>query len=135
MNKDPRYFPHDSNAQHDPKIKALIKKYGMEGYGRYWVIIETLRDSSGYKMEDEEFNWEALAEQMHAETKDVKTFVDDCVNTFKLLVKEDNYFYSLSLISRMAHLNLLRVNKQRGAYTMHSKYKHNITKDPKKEWD
>lgn len=31
--KDCYYFPHDSNARSDPKIMALIQKYGIEGYG------------------------------------------------------------------------------------------------------
>ena len=130
MNKDPRYFQHDSNAQHDPKIRALIKKYGVEGYGRYWIIIETLREAPGHKMEDDELNWESLAEAAHCETTEIKAFVDDCVKIFKLFAQEDGYFYSLSLIARMAHLKLLRANKQKGAYAMHDKLHHNITKDP-----
>lgn len=135
MNKDPRYFPHDSNAQHDPKMRALIKKYGVEGYGRYWMIIEMLRDSTGNRIEDEELNWEALSEAMRIEVVEVKAFVDDCVNKFKLFTQEDGYFYSESLISRLSGLKSLRASRQKGAYAMHEKAHHNITKDPVESLD
>jgi hypothetical protein len=135
MTKDALYFRHDSNARTDPKIRALIKKYGMTGYGRFWVIIEMLRDQHAYKMEDEDFNWEALAEQMLCETKEVKAFVDDCVNKFKLFTQEDGYFYSLSLIARMRVLDNLRAAHQRGAFITNAKLGHNLTHDGKEPLD
>ena len=50
--KDSRYFKHDANARNDPKIKALLNKYKMEGYGRYWIVVEMLREASHYRLED-----------------------------------------------------------------------------------
>ena len=48
MSKDAYYFPHDSNARHDPKIVAMTAVYGMAGYGYYWAIIEILREQKDY---------------------------------------------------------------------------------------
>jgi hypothetical protein len=127
--KDALYFKHDGNARNDPKIKALIKKYKIEGYGRFWVIIEMFRESNGYKLEDEEYIWDALAEQMQCETKEVKAFVKDCVEKFKLFVQEDGFFYSPSFIQRMSHLDEIRQKRSAAAYSMHEKAGHNITKD------
>ncbi len=31
--KETYYFLHDYNARNDPKIPAMISKYGAEGYG------------------------------------------------------------------------------------------------------
>ena len=42
MAKDAYYFSHDANARLDPKNQAMICKYGMAGYGMYWIIIEML---------------------------------------------------------------------------------------------
>ena len=47
--KDCYYFPHDSNAKDDPKCVMLIEQLGLEGYGAFWVLIETLRDQPGHK--------------------------------------------------------------------------------------
>ncbi len=135
MPKDTPYFRHDSNARYDPKIRALVKKYGMTGYGRYWIIIEMLREQHAYKMEDEEYNWEALAEQMQSETKDVRDFVEDCVKKFKLFTQEDGYFYSESLIVRMRVLDDLRASRQRGAFMTNAKLHHTITNDGKEPLD
>ena len=42
MNKDSFYFSHDYNSRSDHKIKKLLLKHGMLGYGIYWAIIEDL---------------------------------------------------------------------------------------------
>lgn len=47
--KDAYYFSHDSNARDDPKCVLLIEQLGLEGYGIFWVLVETLRDQPGYR--------------------------------------------------------------------------------------
>lgn len=37
-----KWFKHDTDARQDFKIKRLIRRFGMEGYGVYWSIIELL---------------------------------------------------------------------------------------------
>ncbi len=49
MRKDAYYFPHDCNAKDDPKCVLLIEQLGLEAYGAYWILIETLRDQPGYR--------------------------------------------------------------------------------------
>lgn len=44
MAKDSFYFSHDYNARNDPKILELRSEYGMEGYGIYWCLIETMAE-------------------------------------------------------------------------------------------
>jgi len=107
MAKDSRYFKHDTNARHDPKIKSLINKTGIKGYGCYWIVIEMLRDSSGYKLEDKSFNWEILAEETKMTIDEARQFIKDCVDR-ELLVMDDGFFYSMSLISRMQDLDEMR---------------------------
>jgi hypothetical protein len=43
------WFKHDSNAKDDYKCMLLIDQLGLEGYGIYWVLIETLREQEGYR--------------------------------------------------------------------------------------
>lgn len=37
-----KWFKHDSNASIDAKLKRLRLKYGMEGYGLYWYLLECI---------------------------------------------------------------------------------------------
>ena len=128
--KDARYFTHDDNARFDPKMQALIKKYGMKGYGMFWVIVETLRETRGHKLSLKKYVLESFEVQMQCSADEIKTFIKDCIEEFELFIQESGFFYSESLLERMAKLDYLREVKQRGAYAMHEKYGHNITKDP-----
>jgi hypothetical protein len=49
--KDAYWFRHDSNATTDPKMMALLRAHGWEGYGLFWRIVELMRDTEGYKIE------------------------------------------------------------------------------------
>lgn len=46
MAKDTFYFSHDYNARNDPKILELRSEYGLEGYGLYWCLIETMAEDT-----------------------------------------------------------------------------------------
>jgi hypothetical protein len=126
--KDAYYFKHDANARHDPKIKALINKYGIEGYGRFWIILEVLRESNGYKLEDEEYIWQALAEQMKTTTEEVKVFLSDCINKFKLFTENDGFIYSLPFLERMSKLEEIR-QKRIYASKIRWEKEHGLTND------
>ena len=39
-----QYFKHMSNMRHNLKIKRLISKYGLEGYGLYNLILESITE-------------------------------------------------------------------------------------------
>lgn len=53
--KNSYYFPHDCNARTDEKVLKLRAKFGWEGYGIFWAIVETLSETSdGYFELDEE---------------------------------------------------------------------------------
>lgn len=96
MSKDAYYFPHDCNAKDDPKCVLLIEQLGMEGYGIYWMLIETLREQPEYKYPVALLP--ALARRYNTTPEKVKTVV---FNYGLFVVEEDNVFFSQSLINRM----------------------------------
>lgn len=102
MSKDAYYFSHDSNARHDPKILLLIEDYGMEGYGRWWVLVELLRGEAGYRLPYKRCGWNALAMQTQCTTDGSHKFIDDCINEYELLSSDGEYFWSESLRRRMS---------------------------------
>jgi len=100
--KDAYYFSHDANARHDPKCSALIAAYGMEGYGRYWVIIEMLREEADHRLEiSASYVRNALAVQMQCDVDAAHKFVQDCIGEFQLFETDGDYFWSNSLLRRM----------------------------------
>jgi len=115
--KDAYYFKHDSNARNDPKVQALIDKYGMEGYGRFWVIVEMLREDSHYRISDKPYILRSLANQFKTTPEETKKFLIDCVEEFELLEQKNGYFFSNSLLKRMNHLDEIRGKRKDAANT------------------
>lgn len=101
--KDAYYFSHDSNAKDDPKCVLLIEQLGMEGYGIFWVLIETLRDQPEYKYPLALIP--ALARRYNTTTEKIKTVVMQ-YGLFE--IADEEFFYSDSLNRRMQHLEYKR---------------------------
>lgn len=106
MSKDCYYFPHDSNAKDDPKCVLLIEQLGMEGYGIYWMLIETLRDQPDYTYPVA--NIPALARRYNTSAEKVRTVV---FNYELFTVKDDKIFFSESLNRRMLVFNEKRAKR------------------------
>lgn len=94
--KDAFYFPHDSNAKDDIKCVELIGDLGLEGYGVYWVLIETLREQPDYTYPIKLLP--ALARRFGSEPD----MFQKVVRGYELFVVEDEkIFFSVSLKRRM----------------------------------
>ena len=106
MSKDAYYFPHDSNAKDDPKCVLLIEQLGMEGYGIYWMLIETLREQPDYTYPVA--NIPALGRRYNTTAEKVKTVV---CNYGLFTVKDDKIFFSDSLNRRMQVLEEKRIKR------------------------
>ncbi len=97
--KDAYYFSHDSNAKDDPKCVLLIEQLGLEGYGIFWVLIETLRDQPEYKYPL--VLLPALARRYNTTAQKMEAVVKG----YGLFQFTDNeFFFSHSLINRMKKL-------------------------------
>ena len=104
MGKDAYYFSHDANARSDPKILRLLSVYGMEGYGRYWVLVEMMREQSDYCLPmDGKYDWDAYAMQMQCDRTTAAQFVHDCIDVFGLFCSDGTAFWSSSLRRRMEY--------------------------------
>lgn len=87
------YFTHDYNARADTKIRALIRKHGMRGYGLYWAIIEDLYSNGNLLRMD----CDALAWDYREECETVMSVVRD----FDLFVINGDTFGSESVARRL----------------------------------
>jgi hypothetical protein len=119
MSKDAYYFSHDSNARNDEKMLAVRMRFGAEGYGIYFMIIERLRESRNY-LGVTDYN--VIAFDLRVSTEKVKSIVED----FGLFEFTDNgRFYSKRLSRSMNKMDLSKVNGIRGNLIRHG----HITKE------
>ena len=109
--KDAYYFSHDSNARNDQRLIKVRMKYGMEGYGVYFGIIEIMREQEDYIIADSDI--ESVAYDLRSE----KDMVQDILYNHRLfeirrdIDKEEAYFFSKSLKRRMECLDEKKKNK------------------------
>jgi len=121
--KDAFYFSHDANAHNDPKILALRSVYGLEGYGRYWVLIEMMRDQADFRIMITKYVWNAIAMQLQCSAQEAEHFVQDCIEEFKLFLTDGESFWSDSLCRRMTEKEVKREKAKKAAETRWHKEK------------
>lgn len=94
--KETCYFSHDANAKDDFKIMLLIEELGLEGYGIFWILIETLREQQNYKYPLKLLS--VLARKYNTTLTKLEVVVR---NYYLFEIEDDCFFYSRSLNRRM----------------------------------
>lgn len=87
------YFSHDYSSRQDSKIKRLLFKHGMQGYGLYWALIEDLYANNNkipYDIEMMSYNFRVSPDK-------VKSVLED----FGLFEIQDNTVSSNSVSRRL----------------------------------
>lgn len=102
--KDAYYFSHDSSASRDIKMMKLKHKFGHEGFGYYWNILEILRETSDFSWEIDSNSLELLANLMAVPSERLSTILDTLI-TLELFVITDQKLHSHSFNQRMYEMN------------------------------
>ncbi len=134
MAKDTYYFSHDYNTRNDQKIKKLISKHGLLGYGIFWAIIEDLYNNANALRTD----YESIAYDLRTEESVIKSIIND----FDLFVLNGDFLGSISIQNRLDERNKksikakesanYRWNKiERNANALQSQYDPNAIKERK----
>jgi hypothetical protein len=97
MPKDTFYFSHDYNARNDEKIKRLIRKHGMIGYGIFWSIVEDLYNNANALRTD----YDGIAYDLRSDSE----IVASVVNEFDLFIFNGDFFGSNSVQERLDQRN------------------------------
>ena len=97
MPKDTFYFSHDYNARNDEKIKRLIRKHGMIGYGIFWSIVEDLYNNANALRTD----YDGIAYDLRSDSDVVASVVND----FDLFIFNGDFFGSNSVQKRLDQRN------------------------------
>ena len=93
MDKEAFYFPHFCNARHDRKIRRLRRELGVEGYGIYFMLLETLREQQDlmYPMDD----LDLLSDEFGVSEAKIRTTI---CNYELFEVDEDQKFFSPKML-------------------------------------
>lgn len=67
---------------------------GWEGYGLFWGLIELLRNQPDYRMQK---HYMSIAYALHSDEKKIESLVND----FDLFARDEEFFWSESLLKRM----------------------------------
>ena len=124
--KESYWFSHDSNAADDPRIVAMIQKYGFEGYGRWWRLLERLRACAEYRYDiSMPFAWEVLGQDLGMKADDARGFVMEFVEYFQLLQCDGKWLWSDDMLDRMEYWEkkreILRERGRKGGQTRRKK--------------
>jgi hypothetical protein len=115
MSKDAYYLKHDSNASADPKMEAMILRYGMEGYGRFWRMAEILRDQTDHRLPRRKWGLTALARAWGCDETNADAFLEALISTFELIKCQDDLIWSERVIRDMKVLEDKRESAKRSA--------------------
>lgn len=95
------FFLHDSNAGNDPKIRALISKMGIAGYGMLFMLYEKLAASDYFEISIvEDYEKENLVSMLFTTEDQFDAFILYCTR-FKLLILENGRLFSPGLKKRL----------------------------------
>lgn len=89
------WFRHDTDASSDIRMQRLSRKYGMEGVGIYWTIVETLYREGGMITLDKVPD---LAYGMHVE----EVIVDEIIKTSGLFQFDKANFWSKRALEELS---------------------------------
>lgn len=99
--KETYYFPHDTNATHDPKCLALINDFGVHGYGFYWLLIEVLHQQRDGRLEKFPKLYDGLAYEFKTTKEDVAKLIEAMLHQYNLLKEDDTHIWSDRVIRNL----------------------------------
>lgn len=100
--KEAYYFSHDYSTTNDPKIQALLGKYGAKGYGIYWRVVEILHEEQEHKLYLKPYIFEAIASTFKEDVALIKEIINYQVKVCELFKKKTNYIYSERVLENIA---------------------------------
>lgn len=107
------WLKHDYNSRRDPKILAIIEKYGFTGYGRYWALIEFLAEQGGYIKKDDEIYKNALKNELkYKKITELEEFLKELLKIGLLIESEDDSITSKRLEKDLLEKNEISLKKK-----------------------
>ena len=102
-----KWFKHFSDAKSDTKIRRLIKKFGIIGYGLYWAVVESIayQLTSDKPIPDIEENSQDIADMFTCESH---CLTPEKVNTILLFCLNEGLFEQSEETGRILCMKILQ---------------------------
>lgn len=97
------FFPHDSDMRNDDRIKALRKRFKLQGYAIWNMLIEYIAGREFFRFEYNEFTLELIAGDFDADVHDIQEVISYCL-TLKLLQEKDGFIECSTLEKKLEPL-------------------------------
>ncbi len=105
------YFAHDADAASDMKCRKLVRRWGYEGYGRWWRLCELLAAEHGHRLDMGDADVAGVvADELGMTLEEVSEFVSYLVENSLLKTDDEGHVWS----ERMAKNSVL-FGKKRAA--------------------
>ncbi len=105
------YFSHDYNARNDPRCKALIKDFGMAGYGVYWCLVEIMNEEGG-RIKKFPSLLSGLAEDLKVRELTLSKQIEAMLHKYQLLTEDDKFIWSESVLKRLSEREAKKTKRQ-----------------------
>jgi len=90
-------------------------RHGMEGYGRFWRLVEMLREQRDYRLPNTSVSFSALAKAWICTTDEAIEFAKSLEIDYELIHSDENFIWSDSLCRRMNVLDTVRASRSEAA--------------------
>lgn len=84
------YFPHDADMRNDPRIKAVRRKFGVEGYGIYSMFLEFLCDAEFFEFRNDSLSIELIAGDFDVSPERLTEVLEYCIKLDLFQVNRDS---------------------------------------------
>lgn len=100
-----KWFKHYSDAKYDTRLRRLIKKHGLKGYGLYFFIIETISFNLNPQnpIPDLEDSAKDIADYLGEDTIEIEEIMLFCLN--EKLFEQDENTAKIVCFKLLAHLD------------------------------
>lgn len=117
-----KYFSHDSNAAQDIKCRRLLRRLGMEGYGRWWRLCELLAATDGHRLSIEtEEDAEIIAEELHLDGhQELMRYLQVLVDVGLIHMPGDGYVWSERMLTNAEYFGKKRAAGRKGGRSVKS---------------
>lgn len=107
------FFTHDADMRNDPKVRAVRRKFGCEGYAVWNFLLEVLTDADYFSVDWTPLNIELLSGDFDVSPERLGEIVDYCV-MLNLLQIEDSKLVCKTLDKRFSGLVNKRERRRSG---------------------
>lgn len=128
-----RWFKHYADAQTSTALAELKHKYGFEGYGRFWALLEFLCSKYDGRSVEFEIHQDVLRDLLKMRSwKQLESFVDCVRNVPGMIADRSGNVYRLnaSILSELKGRDYKKARCERGLGAVLARSKANLSSNP-----